>query len=58
MLSPEFMSELGALVRSLESQIRQRPELAHSDEQDVLVNLDRAIVSLIAVRVQLERSLR
>jgi hypothetical protein len=57
MLSHEFTNELGALVRSLESQIRQHPELRSSDEHDVIDDLDRAIVSLIAVRMKLKASL-
>ena len=57
MLSNEFITELGAFVRSLEAQIRQHPELRASDERDVLDDLDRAIVSLIAVRMKLRRSL-
>lgn len=57
MLSTEFITELGAFIRSLESEIRQQPELRSSDEQDVIGNLDRAIVSLIAVRMKLKRSL-
>lgn len=57
MLSNEFITELGAFVRQLEAQIRQHPELRASDERDVLDDLDRAIVSLIAVRMKLRRSL-
>lgn len=58
MLSHEFITELGAFIRSLESQIRQHPELRSSDEHDVTDDLDQAIVALIAVRMKLLRSLR
>lgn len=58
MLSHEFMAELGAFIRGLESQIRQHPELRTADEGDALEDLDQAIVSLIAVRMKLARSLR
>lgn len=57
MLSHEFMTELGAFVRALEAQVRSHPELRASDERDVIDDLDRAIVSLIAVRMKLNRSL-
>lgn len=57
MLSSEFTAELGAFIRSLESQIRQHPELRSSDKHDVIDDLDRAIVSLIAVRMKLKASL-
>jgi hypothetical protein len=57
MLSNEFITELGAFIRSLEAQIRQHPELRSSDKHDVIDDLDQAIVSLIAVRMKLKRSL-
>lgn len=56
MLSTEFTNELGALVRSLEAQIRFHPELKTSDEHDIIDDLDQAIVALIAVRMKLRRS--
>jgi hypothetical protein len=58
MYSHEFMAELGAFIRALESQIRQHPELKSSDKHDVMDDLDQAIVSLIAVRMKLFRSLQ
>lgn len=58
MYSREFMSELGAFIRSLEAQIRQHPELVHSDEKDVIEDLDRAIIALIATRMKVWRSLQ
>jgi hypothetical protein len=57
MLSHEFTAELGAFIRQLEAQIRKHPELTHSDSEDALENLDRAIVSLIAVRMKMRASL-
>jgi hypothetical protein len=57
MLSHEFIAELGAFIRQLEAQIRKHPELRSSDEGNALDDLDRAIVSLIAVRMKLKRSL-
>jgi hypothetical protein len=57
MLSPEFTTEIGALVRALESQVRQHPNLRSSDEHDVLEDIDQAIVALIAVRMKLRTSL-
>ena len=56
MLSNELIQELGALIRSLEAQIRQHPELRSADERDVLEYLDQAIIALIAVRMKLRRS--
>jgi hypothetical protein len=54
-LSSEFNNEMGALIRSLEQKVRV--ETAHradtmTDAQD---HLDRAIVSLIALRIELGR---
>lgn len=57
MYSHEFIAELGGFIRSLEAQIRMHPELRSSDKEDVLDDLDQAIVALIAVRMKLFRSL-
>lgn len=57
MLSNEFITELGAFIRQLESEIRTHPELRSADAIDVIGNLDRAIISLVAVRMKLKRSL-
>lgn len=53
MLSSDFNNELGALLRSLESQIRRHPSIIHSDNEDVLDHLRDAIVALTAVYLSL-----
>ena len=58
MLSNELTNELGALIRSLEAQIRQHPNLRASDEQDVLEHIDQAIVALVVVRMKLRTALQ
>lgn len=58
MYSHEFIAELGGFIRGLETQIRVHPELRSSDKEDVLEDLDQAIVALVAVRMKLARSLR
>jgi hypothetical protein len=58
MLSNELTTELAALIRSLEAQVRQHPNLRASDEHDVIENIDQAIVALIAVRMKLRTSLQ
>lgn len=57
MLSSELTTELAALIRSLEAQIRQHPELRKSNDKDVIDYLDQAIVALVAVRMTLRTSL-
>ena len=57
MLSNELAQELGALIRSLEGQVRQHPNLRASDEQDVIEHIDQAIVALVAVRMKLRTAL-
>ena len=58
MLSNELANELASLIRSLEAQIRQHPNLRASDEQDVIEHIDQAIVALVAVRMKLRTSLQ
>lgn len=62
MLSSEFNQEMGALIRSLEAKVRTVPE--HSGQVDrppyqirnnVLDDIDAAIVDLIALRLKMQR---
>lgn len=57
MLTSEFNTEMGALIRSLESKVRLEPTLSHPDggAEDALDQIDRAIISLIAIRLRLQR---
>lgn len=55
MLSSDFGIELGALVRALETKIRLEPGLIHEGPLDTIDHIDRAIISLIAWRIQLKR---
>lgn len=56
MLTSEFNTEMGALIRSLESKVRLDPTLSHPDgAEDALDQIDRAIISLIAIRLELTR---
>lgn len=54
MLSSEFNQELGAIVRRLEAQVRQHPELtAQADQDDVLEKIEQAIVALVAWHIRI-----
>lgn len=54
MLSSEFNAELGTIIRSLEAQVRQHPQLMHqADERDVLEHIEQAIVSLVAWHIKI-----
>lgn len=55
MLSSDFSNELGALLRSLEAQVRFHPEVMHEEYLDTLDHIDRAIVSLVAIRIRMKR---
>jgi hypothetical protein len=57
-LSNELTTELAALIRSLESQVRAHPNLRSSDETDVLEHIDQAIVALVVVRMKLRAALQ
>lgn len=54
MLSSEFNAEMGAMIRSLESQVRAHPELLNSDEHDVLYALDRLLVTIVSCRILMQ----
>ena len=51
-LTTEFSHEMGALLRSLESKLRFEPELRGSDAGDVLDNIERAIIGLVALHLK------
>lgn len=55
MLTSEFNTEMGAFIRSVESQVRQDPSLIHSDPKDALAELDRLIARLVAIRLALKQ---
>lgn len=58
MLSSEFSNEMGALIRSLESKVRQEPGLMTTGNSQAFTtdHLERAIISLIAVYLDLKRA--
>lgn len=59
MLSSEFNAELGTMIRRLEAQVRQHPQLMHqADQADVLEHIEQAIVSLVAwhIRIRQDRA--
>jgi hypothetical protein len=55
MLSSEFTQEMGALIRRLEARVRHDPTLINADGEDLLFELEDAIVTLCALHVKLER---
>jgi hypothetical protein len=56
MLSSEFSTEMGSLLRSLEQKVRLDPEVRHGDEKDALDNIERAIITLVNLHIQLRAS--
>lgn len=57
MLSSEFSVELGALIRSLEQKVRTEPGL-HTKGDEVLDSLERAIVQLISLHLELQKTIK
>lgn len=55
MLSSEFSTEMGTMIRALESQVRQHPELLNRDEKDVLADMDRLLVTIISCRILMQQ---
>lgn len=57
MLTSEFTQEMGALIRSLENRVRNDPTLTFdtNDKEDVLHEIDDAIIVLIALRFKIQR---
>lgn len=55
MLASEFIPEMGALIRSLEQKVRTAPELRHEDVEDALDYIERALVILIALDLNLRK---
>lgn len=56
MLSPEFSQEMGALVRRLEGRVRNDPVLQRADGDDLLYELEDAIVMLCALYFKVQRA--
>ena len=58
MLSSEFNQEMGALIRRLEKRVNLEPELRArgGDADDPLVHLERTIVSLIVLYLDLQQA--
>lgn len=57
MLTSEFNAEMGALLRSLSTRVLMEPALTNAfplDVQESIEHIDRAIVSLVAVRFALQ----
>lgn len=44
---------MGALLRRLEAQVRNEPALRHDREVDTLSRIEQAIVSLVAIHIEL-----
>ena len=57
MLSNELAQELGALIRSLEGQVPQHPNLRASDEQDVIEYRDMVTIIRDRIREYVKRGL-
>lgn len=55
MLSSEFNNEMGTLLRSLERRVQAEAEVRHGDKTDALDHIERAIVTLVALHIQLRR---
>lgn len=55
MLSSEFNNEMGTLLRSLERRVQTEVEVRHGDKTDALDHIERAIVTLVALHIQLRR---
>ena len=55
MLSSEFNNEMGALLRSLERRVSTEVSTRHGDMTDALDHIERAIITLVALHIQLRR---
>lgn len=55
MLSSEFNDEMGALVRSLQGKVIQEPKVQYATEREVLDHIERAIVGLVGLHIQIRR---
>lgn len=55
MLTSEFNEEMGSLIRSLQQKVQTEPSHLRADERDALDYLERAIVALVAMHIQLRR---
>ena len=47
---------MGALIRSLESKIRNEPALTRSDLDSALGHIEQALVALVALHIDLRRN--
>lgn len=58
MLTSEFEQEMGALVRSLGNRARMEPSLQYGELEDAKATIERAIVTLCALHISLQRQAR
>lgn len=58
MLSSEFTPEMGALIRRLETRIRNQPNLRHEDVPAALASIEESIVILCALHMKLTKEAR
>lgn len=56
MLSSEFNQETGSLIRSLERRVRNDPTLLVADGEDLLHEIEDALVILIVLYLKLKRA--
>lgn len=55
MLSSDLMRDIGTLIRSLQFKVQNEPDLLGSGELDAKDYLERAIIALIKVRLEMDR---
>lgn len=56
MLTSEFLPEMGALIRRLEGRVRNDRTLLTSDGEDLLHEIEDALVVLCVLYLRLERA--
>lgn len=53
MLSSEFNNEMGSLLRSLAQRVATEPAVRHGETRDALEHIERAIITLVNLHIQL-----
>lgn len=56
MLTSEFVPEMGALLRRLEGRVRNDPTLMLTDGEDLLMEIEDAIVVLCVLHFKLQKA--
>ena len=55
MLSSEFQTELGTLIRSLMQRVGTEPTVRVGTQRDALDHIERAIITLVELHISLRR---